>query len=229
MYLSYVENSRLRALVDEWKNAGSIPQEAFDWDRSRANWQRDLAPNSEFISQLPKEIDRTFLRTLVANGENSVMEKFLAVMIWGYGDLGYGSFRVRKMLDSDGFQEKVATVFEMCQQGAVLDSYVFLSKSKIDQLGPAFGTKIINFFTPREVVAPIYDSFISKWMDIYAKDAFPGGSCSSKVWSRNVYSSYVRFITSHAQKLECFGEDLELVIFRDALAQFETTSRWIGQ
>ena len=229
MYLSHVENSRLRALVDDWKKLGSIPQEAFDWDRSRANWQRDLAHNSEFISQLPSEIDRTFLRTLIANSENSVMEKFLAVMIWGYGDLGYGSYRVNKMFSSLGVEEKISRVLDFCQDGQPLAAYEFLAKNRVTQLGPAFGTKLISFFTPREIVAPIYDSFIWKWMDYYAKDVFENGSSSSEIWSLKIYTKYLNWMKSNSSALDCYGDDLELVIFRDALNQFSSNSSWSGQ
>jgi hypothetical protein len=229
LYLLEMENSRLRLLVDEWKRANSIPQEAFDWERSRANWQRDIPQHSEFISALPKEIDRDFLRILVADSEISVMEKFLAVMIWGYGDLGYGSYRVNKMFSSDGVEEKISQVFEFCQAGQPLAAYDYLAKNRVTQLGPAFGTKLISFFTPREIVAPIYDSFIWKWMDHYGKDVFENSSSSSEVWSLKTYTKYLDWMQSNALTLGCFGDDLELVIFRDALNQFSSNSSWTGQ
>jgi hypothetical protein len=216
-------------LFADWKKAQSTPQEAFDWSRALANWQRDLPQHSEFISRLPSKIDRTFLRTLIASQENSVMEKFLAVMIWGYGDVGYGSYRVKKMVSSEGAEWKIVRVFDFCQDGKPLAAYEFLAANRVTQLGPAFGTKLISFFTPRDVVAPIYDSFIWKWMDIYAKDAFENGSSSSEVWSLKIYAKYLDWMKFHSSKFGCFGDDLELVIFRDALNKFSTNSGWTSQ
>ena len=229
MYLLFVENARLSALVKDWQKAGSNPQEGFDWSRSRANWQRDLPKYSGFISKLPQEIDRANLRSLVANTENSDMEKFLSVMIWGYGDLGYGSHRVKKMFSTVGVENMISQVFHLCQDANPLMAYDFLKMNRITQLGPAFGTKVISFFTPREIVAPIYDSFISKWMGIHEPEVFEGKSCSSKTWNRKVYSSYLNWVAQQSRELGCFGDDIELVIFRDALAMFDTSSRWAGQ
>lgn len=224
-----MENLRLKALVVDWRLADSIPQEAFDWSRSRSNWQRDIPGCSKFISNLPNELDRSYLRNLIPNLNVSLMEKFLAVMIWGYGDLGYGSYRVNKMFNSLGVNEKISQVFDMCQKGKPLEAYEFLSKNRITQLGPAFGTKLISFFTPREIVAPIYDSFIWKWMNQYANEVFNGASSSSEVWNLKTYSHYLNWMSLHAAKYDCYGDDLELVIFRDALARFSTSSAWEGQ
>lgn len=229
MYRLEVDNSRLRALVEDWQKLGSEPQEAFDWSRSASNWQRDLPEYKEYIAQLPDSIDRKFLRELILKKEFSAMEKFLAVMIWGYGDIGYGSYRVNKMFGSIAVEEKIAQVFELCQGAKPLQAYEFLAKYRISQLGPAFGTKLISFFTPREIVAPIYDSFIWKWMDKYSKDIFENGSCSSEVWNLKTYSTYSNWINFHSVSFGCFSDDLELVIFRDALEQFSTSSGWAGQ
>lgn len=228
-YLCQVENLALKALVDDWKNAQSFSQEAFDWTRARANWQKDLVQYTNFIARLPTGIDRTFLRGLVSNSGVSVMEKFLAVMIWGYGDLGYGSYRVKKMFNSLNVEETISQVFDLCQDAQPLAAYDFLAKHRVNQLGPAYGTKLISFFTPREVVAPIYDSFVSKWMDINAREVFEKGSSSSEVWSLKVYTKYLDWIKFHASLYGCYGDDLELVIFRDALNRFSSNSSWERQ
>ena len=224
-----MENERLVALHKSWVSEGSKPQESFAWARSVNNWKRDLGSHSRFIQDLPGALDRTFLRKLVADDSVSNVEKFLAIMIWGYGDLGYGSFRVKKMVNSPGFSEKVTQVYESCQRGEVLEAYLYLSKNRIEQLGPAFGTKLICFFTPREFVAPIYDSFISKWMEKHAKNAFLGQSTSSEVWSKSIFTSYLAWVDFHVSKLNCFSDDLELLMFRDSLDQFSNTSSWSGQ
>ena len=229
MYLLDVDNLRLKTLMESWQKAQLQPQEAFDWSRSTTRWQRDLPEYANFIDQLPSLIDRKFLRGLIAKKEHSVLEKFLAVMIWGYGDLGYGPYRVNKMFGSSGVEAKIANVFELCQFGKPLEAYAFLAKNRISQLGPAYGTKLICFFTPREIVAPIYDSFIWKWMEKYAEDTFEGRSSSSEVWNLETYSAYLNWVRMHSERFACFSDELELVIFRDAVDQFSNSSKWAGR
>ncbi len=221
-----MENSRILLLHQNSVRSGAIPQEAFNWSRSKKNWKRDLFAHSDFISRLPTALDRATLRELATSSANSNVEKFIAIMIWGYGDVGYGSYRVNIMLNSIGFSEKIDQVSEYCRNGQPLKAYGYLTNNRIEKLGPEFGTKFISFLTPREIVAPIYDSFISKWMALHAQEAFAGKSSSSLAWNLRTYSAYVQWMEKQAAKLDCLGDDLELLIFRDALQQFSNSSRW---
>lgn len=224
-----MKNSRLLRLHNVWVENGSTPQKALDWSRSRDNWERDLKSFAQFISKLPNEIDRDFLRNLVKSNEYSSTQAFLTVMIWGYGDLGYGSYRVKKMFSTSDLDGKIEKVFNYCQNRQPLDAYRYLLQNRVSQLGPAFGTKLISFFSPRDVVAPIYDSFIRKWMDIHAKDVFENSSSSSEIWSLKIYSKYCEWMAFHSSLLNCYADNLEWVIFKDALEQFSRTSNWAGQ
>jgi hypothetical protein len=147
-------------------------------------------------------------------------------MIWGYGDLGYGSFRVNKMFSSTGFEEKIQESFELANSGKVMDAYEYLSKNRIQQLGPAFGTKWLSFVSPKSKPAPIYDSFIAMWVAKFAKKEFSNISTSSEVWSKKTYGTYYDWMLLNSSEFGIKPDDLELVIFQDATLEFAVKSKW---
>ncbi len=219
-------NRRLASKVSEWLDSGRPAQEAFDWTKSRSNWCRDLPLESVFIESLPGALSRKDVRKISESKKTLITEKFAAAMIWGYGDLGYGSFRVKKMFSTPGFQEKINESYNLAESGQVLEAYEYLSKNRIQQLGPAFGTKWLSFVSPKIQPAPIYDSFIAMWVEKYAKKEFAKVSTSSEVWSKKTYSTYFDWMLSNSMEFGVKPDDLELVIFQDATLEFATKSKW---
>jgi hypothetical protein len=212
--------ARVSKLIGQWREAGSTPQGAFDWSKSSANWTRDIPQMKKFIESLPRSLDRTFLRETAKNQDFSAVEKFTATMIWGYGDVGYGSYRVKKMFNSLDFVRKIENSFSMCQSNEPLAAYSYLSKNRIEQLGPAFGTKWIAFVTPTGSPAPIYDSLIGTWFSTFAAADFEGVSLNPEVWSLKTYTSYVLWMSKVAEKHSIKCDDLELVLFQEASKLF---------
>ena len=212
--------SRVSKLVRNWVSSGSNPQEAFSWAKSIDNWTRDLPEMGDFIRSLPNSIDRTYLHEIIQDADFSPVEMFTATMIWGYGDIGYGSYRVKKMFQSGNFVRKIEDSFSMCQGNDPLNAYLYLSKNRIDQLGPAFGTKWISFATPRETPAPIYDSLISKWIATFAASEFQGISLNPEVWSLKTYSSYYSWMNLIANENSIKSDDLESILFEEASKLF---------
>lgn len=86
----YAVNQRLVSLVTKWKEDGSPKQEGFDWVSNKNNWLKAFPVDIEFFSGLPRRIDRAAVRDICQTSKFSIREKFLAVMVWGYGDRGYG-------------------------------------------------------------------------------------------------------------------------------------------
>jgi hypothetical protein len=219
-------NRRLSLKVAEWDLLGKPPQEGFNWSKSRSNWCKDLPSQIKFIGTLPESLSRIDVRKISESTESTVIEKFVASMIWGYGDLGYGSYRVKKMFSTPGFHEKISESFELSSTGRVLEAYEFLSKNRIQQLGPAFGTKWISFSSPANKPAPIYDSFIALWITKYAKKEFGEVSTSSEVWNKRTYATYFEWMISNSLEFGVRPDDLELVIFQDATLEFSMKSKW---
>jgi len=219
-------NQRLSSKVNEWIQSGSPSQEAFNWTKSRRNWERDLPNEKQFIESLPDALSRKDVRKISEGNKCSITEKFVTSMIWGYGDLGYGSYRVKKMFSTPEFLEKINRSYALASSGQIMEAYEYLAKNRVQQLGPAFGTKWLSFISPNAQPAPIYDSFIAIWVKKYAKREFADVSTSSEVWSKKTYSTYFNWMISSSEELGVKPDELELVIFQDATSEFSVKSKW---
>jgi len=213
-------NTYLVQLVEKWKAGGSPKQVGFDWSARRKNWVNKFPADSEFIENLPDVIDRIYVRNLCESYDSNIRQIFLAIMIWGYGDLGYGPYRVDQMLNQKNSEAILNKTFHHCRNGDPILAYEFLSKNRIHVLGPSYSTKFMNFCTPRDVGAPIYDSYVAKWVNVFALDEFSEVRTASRNWNSKTYSHYWRWIKNHSQSTGCFPDEIEFVLFNDAEAQF---------
>ena len=219
-------NQRVIELLNEWKSEGSPQQGGFDWTRARKNWEKAFPDHKPFIASLPNELNRGHLRSICESSENTIIEKFLVVMIWGYGDRGYGPYRVTQMLSTEHAEKVLFEVHSLCSTGKPKDAYEFLRKNRLRILGPAYGTKFITFCTPRETGAPIYDSYVGMWIEKFAPQDFTQVPTASITWNQRTYSRYSRWIKEHSDHFGCYPDEVELVLFRDAQKAFAKNSNW---
>ena len=215
--------------MQKWQAIGSPRQEGFDWSTSKHNWEKAFPIHMKFISELPTVIDRAAVRKICGSAKYSTIEKFLSVMVWGYGDRGYGPYRVTQMLNQENAEEILTHVFETCRQGNPKLAYDFLKQNRIRILGPSYGSKFMTFCTPREIGAPIYDSLIAMWVDQFAKKDFLGTPTSSENWNSKTYSMYWDWVKLHSEELSCYPDEIELVLFRDAESRYSRQSAWKGK
>jgi len=222
-------NKRLLNLVEKWRVSGSPQQEGFDWTSSKKNWNQAFPEESQFINSLPSEIDRAAVRKICNSNNYSISQKFLSVMVWGYGDRGYGPYRVTQMLNQDHALNVLNQVYGLAKGGDVKAAYDFLRLNRIRILGPSYGTKFLTFCTPREIGAPIYDSLISLWIKEFAAKEFSGVPTSSENWNLKTYSRYWDWVKEHSVELKCYPDEIELVLFRNAERKFAKSSNWSGK
>ena len=222
-------NERLLKLLYEWKSEGSPQQGSFDGSRSRGNWVKSFPNHSEFIKSLPPALSRGDVRNICESSTNGIIEKFLVVMVWGYGDRGYGPYRVSRMLSQENAQDVLSEVHSRSRIGNAKTAYDFFRKNRINGLGPSYSSKFITFCTPREVSAPIYDSYVALWIDKFAPHDFVQVPTSSITWNLKTYSRYCDWINEHANYFECFPDEVELALFRDAQKTFAKNSSWEGK
>lgn len=218
-------NDRLVKLVAAWKANGSQPQAGFNWASNLPNWIKAFPVDLDFITSLPVNLDRGQVRKVCETSEYSVREKFLSVMIWGYGDRGYGPYRVTQMLSQRHAERVLSDVYELACSGNAKGAYDFLRLNRIHTLGPSYGSKFISFCTPRSLGAPIYDSYIASWIKSLAAQDFIGIPISSENWNSKTYFRYWEWVIEHANALDCFPDEIELVLFSDAEKMFSKTSR----
>ena len=131
-------NKRLVRLVDNWKANGSPKQEGFNWSSCRNNWIAAFPNESKFISALPEVIDRDVVRKICDSDKYNVIQKFLAVMVWGYGDRGYGPYRVTQMMNQNHAVPVLNQVYGLCKNGDAKGAYDFLRRNRIRILGPSY-------------------------------------------------------------------------------------------
>ena len=221
-----MSSDRLGQIFSTWILDGVTKQEPINWGQAKTNWLRDLPHLADFIDNLPTLLDRRLIREIIESEVHATEAKFATVMIWGYGVVGYGSFRTKKMFGSSDFRTKVEESYQLSASGHFLDAYKFLSKNKIKWLVPAFATKWISFASPSSNPAPIYDSFISKWFEHFTAEVFAPIPISSLLWNHKTYSAYVNWMQEQAYLLKMNTDDLELLIFQDAMRTFPNSSKW---
>jgi hypothetical protein len=207
-------DDRLEQLVEAWRAKGSPDQEGFPWGRSKSSWE-SLAHDFDLdIADFPELIDRLFLWSLNASNV-SVHKIFLAVMIWGYGDIGYGPHRVRQMFESQYFVRGLEEARAHCLSGQFLDAYRCLKNSKIRQLGPAFGTKALSFFHERNGAPAILDSVVARWCNKHALQSLGELGIKAEVWSPRTYERFLGWMGDMSSVYGLPASTLEQLIFED--------------
>ena len=138
---------------------------------------------------------------------------FLAVMAWGYGRVGYGPFRVRRVLDAAlnvGVQLQAAA--SAAVEGRPVEAYACLGDhgaARLPYLGPAFGTKFLYFCSSTgKRPALILDRLVARWL------RENGGLAFNEVrWSVSTYTRYLETIVGWADELALAADHLEVCIF----------------
>jgi hypothetical protein len=140
---------------------------------------------------------------------------FLAVMAWGYGRVGYGPFRVRRLLDAapDAGAELQAAASALREAGPVA-AYARLGDhgvARLAGLGPAFGTKFLYFCSPAgDQPALILDRLMSRWLRDNA-----GLAVNEIRWSVSTYRRYLASMYGWAGELAVASDELEMCIFSE--------------
>jgi hypothetical protein len=207
---------RLSDLAELWKANGKPEQESFQWSKTSFRWQSALKEYAQFIDTLEPTLNRTQVKNIVCDQSVDIISRFIASMIWGYGEVGYGPFRVKGILSNPDLDSKLQSTFDLANQGYWLESYARLRDCKIKGLGPAYGTKWLFFCSGPGQEMPIYDSVIAKWIASNASEDFLGIPTSSEYWRPLTYKTYVEYLNRCARDLKISVGDIELLIYNDA-------------
>jgi hypothetical protein len=138
---------------------------------------------------------------------------FLVVMAWGYGRVGYGPFRVRRLLAAapEAGAEFQAAACELREAGPVA-AYARLGDhgvARVARLGPAFGTKFLYFCSPPGgQPALILDRLMARWL----RDN-TGLALNEIRWSVPTYRQYLTSMYGWAGELAVAADELEMCIF----------------
>ncbi len=161
--------TRIAKIGDAYfQHDGSYVLQGPVWDEKQ--WAGLVKPSWN----LPKRITREFLCDGFQSPESDIDAEalFVAAMIWGYGDVGYGPHRVGLMLESAHKRQGSIHQFVHHLRDASLEretgAYEFLAgrMNRLEWLGPSFASKLAYFATPNHG-SPILDSVVAAWIHRY--------------------------------------------------------------
>jgi hypothetical protein len=167
---------------------------------------------------LPNRLTRQVVRDaclLAADSPADAQRAFLTVMAWGYGQVGYGPFRVRRLLEAtpDADAQLQAAACKLAEHGPV-EAYALLGDHgapRLARLGPAFGTKFLYFCSPAgSQPALILDRLVAAWLR-----ANTGLSLNETRWSVSTYKRYLQTMFGWADELNATADKIETCIFAD--------------
>jgi 8-oxoguanine DNA glycosylase-like protein len=210
------------ALTTEQHGGGAlqppIPFSAAKWQHSLGRWWPVDAPGND-------EISRSDLFRVASQwraGNRPVSDLFVLIMAWGYGNVGYGRYRTRLMLYTDGVNEKLEQALESLRSpdvatlGELRSAYRSLSwggACRLRGLGPAFFTKLLHFAGYRANQAGVQPLIL----DARVARALPsagGPSLASWGWTPDEWLTYLTWASEQAAARNVSPDLIELELFR---------------
>lgn len=187
-----------------------------------------------------KQLSRSFVRReVLAAGDSSerLVDAFVAVMAWGFKPGSYGPYRTSVMLSpASGLptpNDVLPRAVKALNDEGPLAGYKSMFK-KLEQCGPAFGTKFLYFASPDGNRAPILDDVVARWMVRHSVRHESGRAITSEGWNTGHYSRYLEFVAAATSVLsESDAGVIEYLMFTDQLyfeflTNQEKFPRWIA-
>lgn len=149
---------------------------------------------------------------------------FTLVMIWGYGKVGTGPWRVAQMIASPGFPQILCRVGEECYRGLFLKAYGTLI-ANIKRLGPAFASKYLYFFCRNinaQVKPLIFDSVVVRTLRTFD---WPSGNIDYIANGNNprkqphAYGQYLMLLHGWAHALGCRPDQVEYFLWQKGMGE----------
>lgn len=203
----------LVAVKQRWDAVGRPAQSPISWPRQR--WEVSFPEHVDLLGRLPDTIGREDVRIRArgaAASEAAAVEAFVASMVWGYGGVGYGRWRTRRVLDATpAAPELLRRAAEIQQASGAVEAYRFLANDgRMKFLGPAFATKFLHF-VPQHDDGPgalILDAIVSR-----AIGSFSRISLSATAWRTRTYERYLALVGGWADDLGIDPVDTEMLLF----------------
>jgi hypothetical protein len=201
---------RLRELLD--RRGGQVQQD-ISWPTDR--WVEAFPAQSVFTT-LPPKIGRDHVRRACAEAEASeeaASDAFLATMAWGYGNVGYGTWRVARAFRDRAPGRKLLDVVTVLNSDGPQAAYRLMAgASRLHGIGPAFGTKFLYFAdrSRHDRWALILDRLVADWLRVntnFRVNPIP--------WAPARYDAYLDQMHDWAQGLEVEVDAVELAIFQE--------------
>ncbi|MEH1165490.1 hypothetical protein V6V47_08895 [Micromonospora sp. CPCC 205539] len=154
-------------------------------------------------------------------GSASARQLLTAVLMWGYGPIGYGPWRAAKSLAGDPDGERLTGALAAVSasppdEEALLTAYRRFrdpQQARLPWLGPAFFTKVLYFAGYRRgaggVQPLILDRVVGGRLPVEA------GVTRRSGWSSEEWLAYLRWAAEQAQARGIDPDAVEMAVFRD--------------
>ncbi|MGN9778797.1 8-oxoguanine DNA glycosylase OGG fold protein [Micromonospora sp. H33] len=152
-------------------------------------------------------------------GEATPRQLLSAVLMWGYGPIGYGPWRTARSLegDPDGTRHALDGL-----RAPILDEDVLRTayrrlrdpkESRLPRLGPAFFTKLLYFAGYRRGAGGLQPLIL----DSVVARRLPAGSGVSRpsAWLTEEWLSYLSWAAGQAHRRGIEPEEVEMALFHD--------------
>lgn len=205
----------VREVVEEWRRAGCPRQEGIPWPRSR--WLDAFPDQRPLFERLPDRLARADVRracTAAGLDGAAAEQAFLAVMAWGYGNVGYGPWRTQRVFRENATiaASLASATATLAAEGAIAAYGQLAGPHRLSGLGPSFGTKYLYFCPQHDQVRPalILDRLVAQWLRDYTDVRV-----NEAIWSVRSYQRYVEQLWQWADVLNVPADVLEECIFTD--------------
>jgi hypothetical protein len=141
----------------------------------------------------------------------------VAVMMWGYGTMGYGPARTERMLATRDAEQRIAAAFRAVNdpRHGASSGYAALADhgtARLAWLGPAFGTKFLYVAGHGQVPYGrqplILDALVGRWIE-----AQVGVRLFPWTWLRSAYGRYLDLMHAWAAELGWEPDQVEHRVF----------------
>lgn len=212
-------------VVADWTERGRPALPAIPWPRNR--WASTFPEYLELLADLPDALDREIVARhgrVTASGPHEAVRALLTVMAWGFGSVGYGPWRTRRILESvpDAPTRLCDAARALKTEGAVAAYAAMATRCRLRGLGPAFGTKYLHFCSSDATpgVALVLDRLVANWLD-----SNTDLSLNPVPWSVRTYERYLEHMATWSGAVRVAPSELECCIFQAEAAK-RRRSQW---
>ncbi|MFY1619551.1 hypothetical protein [Micromonospora sp. WMMD736] len=187
-------------------------------DRWRAGLPADAWPDDFPVSGEVWRQDVFAVAEAYRAGSASARQLLAAVLMWGYGPIGYGPWRAARSLGGDPTGERLTSALEDISvpgEVALRTAYRRFrdpAQARLPWLGPAFFTKVLYFAGYRRGVGGVQPLIL----DRVVADRLPAeaGVTRRNGWSSDEWLAYLRWAAGQAQRRGVEPDAVELALFQ---------------
>lgn len=211
---SEVVPREVRLAYQRWDERGRPAQAAVWWQRER--WLAAIPDYGSLLSELPDELDRSYVRGMLVGMPTTavgMVEAMVIVYAWGWSTTPVGPPRAQKALAAG--VERLGSALVAAREAMLTDGplagYVALARShRVPGLGPSFATKFLYFVSPDGRRALIFDELVASWL---ARKA--ALTLSPTRWSPATYDTYMNLMHAWSSRLDIANHQLEEIVFTE--------------